>query len=68
MSTHPFEITHDPYRRCEENCNHDLARGVTIAELLGGDGPHPDSHLIVNFSLNRAASAEAETPVIAAAS
>jgi hypothetical protein len=49
------EIIRDPYRRCEDHCTHDLARGVTIAELLGHDGPHPDSHLIVSFSLHRAA-------------
>ena len=29
----------DPYRNCERVCTHDLARGVTLAELLGGDGP-----------------------------
>jgi hypothetical protein len=45
----------DPYRRCEDHCTHDLARGVTLAELLNADGPHPDSHLIVSFSLARAA-------------
>ena len=49
-----LDVIHDPYRRCEEHCNHDLARGVTLAELLGADGPHPDSHLIINFSLQRA--------------
>ena len=41
----------DPYRTCEEHCNHDLARGVGIAELLGTDGPYPPSQLVV--SLNR---------------
>lgn len=46
---------HDPYRNCEDHCNHDLARGVGVAELLGSDGPHPPSHLIVNFALQRAA-------------
>lgn len=26
---------------CESGaCHHDLARGVTLAELWGGDGPH----------------------------
>ncbi len=40
----------DPYRRCEKQCNHDLARGIGIDELLSGDGPHPPSQLIVNLS------------------
>jgi len=44
----------DPYRTCEHHCNHDLARGVTIAELLSGDGPHPPSQLLVNLSYDRA--------------
>jgi hypothetical protein len=50
----PFDVIHDPYRRCEEQCNHDLARGVLVEDLLSGDGPHPPSHLIVNFTLQRA--------------
>ena len=45
----------DTYRSCEEHCNHDLARGVTIAELLGGDGPYPPGYLMVSFSTRRAA-------------
>ena len=49
-----IDIVHDPYRRCEDHCNHDLARGVGVEELLSGDGPHPAAHLIVNFSLQRA--------------
>lgn len=32
----------DPYLRCEEGgCTHELARGVLLEELLGGDGPYP---------------------------
>ena len=31
----------DPFRYCEENCNHDLARGVSVRDLLARDGPHP---------------------------
>ena len=42
--------TNDPYRSCESHCNHDLARGISIAELLGSDGPYPPSHLIVSLS------------------
>ena len=49
-----FDVVHDPYRRCEDQCNHDLARGILVSELLDGDGPHPPSHLIVNFTLERA--------------
>jgi len=51
----PFDVVHDPYRRCEDQCNHDLARGILVSDLLSGDGPHPPSHLIVNFNLQRVA-------------
>ena len=30
----------DPYGKCLERCNHDLANGVTTDELLNRDGPH----------------------------
>ena len=50
----------DPYRTCEHHCNHDLARGVTIAELLGSDGPFPPGYLLVSFSAQRAALFEDE--------
>jgi hypothetical protein len=43
----------DPYRHCETQCNHDLARGVGIDELWAGDGPYPPSQLIVNLSSTR---------------
>lgn len=42
MARNALDIARDPYRRCEQKCNHDLARGVSIAELLGSDGPHSD--------------------------
>ena len=45
---------HDPYRSCERHCNHDLARGVTLDELLERDGPFPQSHVVVNLSFGRA--------------
>ncbi len=45
----------DPYRSCEQHCNHDLAHGVTLAELLGGDGPYPPGYLLVSFSAQRTA-------------
>ena len=44
----------DPYRACEQHCNHDLGRGALVSELLGGDGPHPASYLGVNLSPHRA--------------
>ncbi len=61
----PFEVIHDPYRRCEEQCNHDLARGILVSDLLEGDGPHPPSHLIVNFSLQRSAFMDDDEPLAA---
>jgi hypothetical protein len=45
----------DPYGRCERRCNHDLARGVLVSELLESDGPYPPSQLLVNLSSQRAA-------------
>jgi len=42
-------VYHDPYRRCEGSCTHDLARGVLVSELLAGDGPFPDSHPLLTF-------------------
>jgi len=45
----------DPYRHCEQACNHDLSRGVGVAELLGGDGPYPAGHVLVNLSPHRSA-------------
>lgn len=49
MAEKNVDFIHDPYRRCEEICTHDLARGVSIAELLGSDGPFPDSHPLLSF-------------------
>ena len=31
----------DPYRGCEKDCCHDLARGVLTDELTEKDGPYP---------------------------
>ena len=39
--THPINTDpSDPYSRCEEHCNHDLARGCLVEEelLSGEDG------------------------------
>jgi len=40
---------HDPYRRCEEGCNHDLSQGVLVSELLSRPGPYPDTHPLLRF-------------------
>ena len=45
MTSHVSEPPRDPYRRCERGCQHDLGRGVSLAELLGTDGPHEDPRL-----------------------
>lgn len=40
----------DPFRDCESGrCNHDLARGIALDDLLAEDGPYPPSYLIVNL-------------------
>jgi hypothetical protein len=44
----------DPYRHCEQHCNHDLARGVGVEDLLDADGPFPPGHLVVTLSSQRA--------------
>ena len=44
---HPIK---DPYTNCETGqCNHDLARAVTIEALLADDGPFPPSQMIVSL-------------------
>ena len=36
-----FSDWSDPYRTCEKTCNHDLARGVLVREIVGPvDGPY----------------------------
>ncbi len=37
---------YDPYRSCQEGCNHDLAPGVLVSDLLNGDGPAPSLTLV----------------------
>jgi hypothetical protein len=45
---HPIS---DPYVACEHGqCSHDLARAVTIDDLLASDGPFPPNHMIVNLA------------------
>ena len=44
----------DPFRYCEENCNHDLARGVSVRELLRSDGPHPAARMAIAIGGTRA--------------
>ncbi len=53
-STMAEEHVQDPYRACEEHCNHDLGRGALISELLGGDGPYPPAYLIASLTPSRA--------------
>jgi len=49
MATPDTAAAHDPYRRCEGSCTHDLARGVLVSELLADEGPYPDSHPLLVF-------------------
>ena len=51
----------DPYRKCEEHCNHDLVRGILIDELLGGDGPYRPTNLLVSFPFDHPFRSAAET-------
>ncbi len=44
MAAAQITPVHDPYGGCEGSCTHDLARGVLVSELLGEEGPYPDSH------------------------
>ncbi len=44
----------DPYTNCEAGqCNHDLAKAVTIEDLLADDGPFPPGYTIVNLGSAR---------------
>ncbi|MCB2224037.1 MAG: hypothetical protein KQH83_07670 [Actinobacteria bacterium] len=56
----------DPYRHCHVACSHELSRGVTIDELLGGDGPHPAGTLLVNLPASRPALLDDEQREVAA--
>ncbi len=47
MST--AETTLDPYRRCEDGCSHDLARGVLLSDLRDDDGPYPSLWVVSGF-------------------
>jgi len=38
----------DAYAWCERGCNHDLARGILVSDLLSGDGPHPPEMLVAS--------------------
>ena len=37
----PKPTHRDPYYRCEMHCNHDLGRGMSVADLLGNNDTHP---------------------------
>ena len=44
---HPIK---DPYTNCEAGqCSHDLARAVTIDDLLADDGPYRPSQMVVKL-------------------
>ena len=57
---------HDPYRRCDEVCTHDLARAVVVADLLSQDGTYPDAHPLLVFRSFPARTERTEAPVAAA--
>jgi len=48
MTSQAKDPARDPYRRCERGCQHDLGRGVSLAELLGTDGPHDDPRQLLD--------------------
>lgn len=49
-----FDQVDDPYRRCEDHCNHDLVRGILVSDLLSGDGPYRPTSLLVTLPFDRA--------------
>lgn len=57
MATDEQLAMHDPYRRCEKTCSHDLVRGLLVEELLSSDGPYPDEHPLLSFRPLRASQA-----------
>ncbi len=48
-----FDHIDDPYRRCEEHCNHDLVRGILVSDLLESDGPYRPTSLLVTLPFDR---------------
>ncbi len=48
-----FDHIDDPYRRCEDHCNHDLVRGILVSDLLGSDGPYRPTSLLVTLPFDR---------------
>ncbi len=58
--------THDPYRRCEGSCTHDLARGVLVSDLLADEGPFPDSHPLLSLRPLRSQPAQRDVVMPAA--
>ena len=58
---HPIN---DPYANCESGrCTHELARAVTIDELLTSEGPHRPTSTIVNLAAARPTLFDMEEPV-----
>ena len=50
---------YERYARCEQGCNHDVARGVLISELLGYDGPYPTQSALLTEEQSEALANEA---------
>jgi len=46
-----LEAIDDPYRRCEDHCNHDLVRGVLVADMMASDGPFKPSNLVITLPI-----------------
>jgi hypothetical protein len=65
MVTVPIEAYRDPYRRCERQCNHDLAHAVTLDELLSEDGPYPSVSPLLSPLPTRPARHRLEMPAAA---
>ncbi len=39
----------DPYKNCETDCYHDLAKGTLTTDLLLGDGPEEHSNAVYPY-------------------
>ncbi len=57
---------YDPYRSCQEGCNHDLAPGVLVSDLLSGDGPSPSLTLVFGHVQARPVAVTPPAPAAAA--
>ncbi len=50
--------SYDPYGTCLDGCNHDLAPGVLVSDLLAGDGPRPALELVFGLPAVRPAAGD----------